>query len=168
MWQPEKRDAEHGVAAHASNRVTLGAFARIPRPSMFSDRSLEILRYLSTGLLSVALNLLILVFLTHLGVQYMVAICICFISVTTISFSINRRWTFRKSDTGAQKDFRRYFSVALLQLPLSLGAFSVCVEVLHLSPPAAAVAVSAVFAPALYFLHRSWSFGLRWLHERSH
>jgi putative flippase GtrA len=89
------------------------------------------------------------------------------VAVTFVSFGVNRLWTFSKRDAGVRKDFARYVSVVVLQLPLSLGAFSFCIEGLHLSPPAAAVLVSVVFAPANYLLHRSWSFGLRWLHERS-
>src|SRR4051812_47548170 len=135
---------------------------------MFKDRSLEVLRYLSTGVLSVALNLLILLSLMHLGVHYLVAICVCFVAVTTISFGINRLWTFRKRVAGVRRDFSRYLLVALLQLPLSLGGFAVCVELLHMQPPLAAIVISAVFAPALYLLHRGWSFGLRWLHGKSY
>jgi putative flippase GtrA len=134
---------------------------------MFKEKSLEVLRYLSTGALSVALNLLILLSLLHLGVHYLVAICVCFVAVTTISFGINRSWTFRKRTTGARRDFGRYFLVALLQLPLSLSCFGACVELLHMPPPMAAVVVSAMFAPVLYLLNRGWSFGLRWFHEKS-
>lgn len=135
---------------------------------MFKDRLLEVLRYLSTGALSVALNLLILLTLMHFGVHYLVAICVCFVAVTTISFGINRLWTFRKRAAGAHKDFGRYLLVALAQLPMSLASFAACVELLHLPPPMAAVVVSAIFAPALYLLHRGWSFGLGWLYGKSY
>ena len=135
---------------------------------MSKDRLLEVLRYLSTGALSVALNLLILLTLMHFGVHYLVAICVCFVAVTTISFGINRLWTFRKRAGGAHKDFGRYLLVALAQLPISLVSFAACVELLHLPPPMAAVVVSAIFAPALYLLHRGWSFGLGWLYGKSY
>ena len=110
------------------------------------------LRYLGTGVLSVGLNLLILLSLMHLGVHYLAAICVCFVAVTTISFGVNRFWTFRKHAAGVRRDFGRYFLVALLQLPLSLSCFGACVELVHMSPPVAAVVVSGVFAPVLYLL----------------
>jgi putative flippase GtrA len=161
-----KRDPAHGVGAGASNMVTV--YASAANSAMFNDRSLEVLRYLSTGALSVALNLLILLTLMHFGVHYLVAICVCFVAVTTISFGINRLWTFRKRTGEARKDFGRYLLVALLQLPTSLASFGACVELLHLPPPMAAVAVSALFAPALYLLHRGWSFSLGWFHRKSY
>ena len=135
---------------------------------MFNEKSLEVLRYLSTGVLSVGLNLLILLALMRLGVHYLLAICVCFVAVTTISFGINRFWTFRKRATGVRQDFGRYFLVALVQLPLSLSCFGACVELVHMRPPMAAVVVSALFAPVLYLLNRGWSFGLRWFHEKSY
>lgn len=162
-----KRDPAHGVAAGASNKVTV-FHASAANSAMFKDRTLEVLRYLSTGALSVALNLLILLTLMHFGVHYLVAICICFVAVTTISFGINRVWTFRKHAAGVYEDFGRYILVSLAQLPVSLASFAACVEWLHLPPALAAVVVSAIFAPALYLLHRGWTFGLGWLFGKSY
>ena len=96
----------------------------------------------------------------------MLAICICFVAVTVVSFGVNRLWTFNKCGAGAHKDFGRYVLAALLQLPASLLIFNLMVEAGRFTPAVAAVLTAAVFAPVGYLLHRGWSFGLRWVQER--
>jgi putative flippase GtrA len=131
-------------------------------------RLLEIGRYGLTGALSVGLNLLIIVFLTEqLKFHYLVSISVCFVTVTFVSFCMNRVWTFRKRDAaGSQGDLVRYVVLTLTQLPLSLGASSLCVEVFHMPYPIAVIVVSLVFVPTTYLMHRRWSFGLRWREQR--
>jgi putative flippase GtrA len=131
---------------------------------MIVDRAFEILRYVATGALSVALNILVVVILTELvGLNYLLSISICFVTVTFVSFCLNRGWTFRKGQGGAPQDLARYVLVTLLQLPVSLASCSVCVELLHLPYELAMALVSALFVPMSYLLHRRWSFGMRWL-----
>jgi putative flippase GtrA len=127
-------------------------------------RLLEIGRYGLTGALSVGLNLLIIVFLTErLKFHYLVSISVCFVTVTFVSFCMNRVWTFRKREAaGTQGELVRYTVLTLTQLPLSLGACSLCVEVFHMPYPVAVVVVAFVFVPTTYLLHRRWSFGLKW------
>jgi len=125
-------------------------------------RASEVFRYLATGTLSVALNLLIIVLLTEkAGLSYQLSICVCFITVTLVSFCLNRFWTFGKRGHGAPRDLARYLFVTLTQLPLSLGFCSLGVELFQLPYPVAVALSAIVFAPATYLLHRSWSFGLR-------
>jgi putative flippase GtrA len=130
---------------------------------MNRDKLLEILRYLLTGSLSVALNLAVVAFFTEwVGLNYLLSIMICFFSVTFVSFLVNRSWTFSKGRLTALRELFRYFSVQLTQLPLSLLACGFCVQFLHLSYLVAMVLVSALFVPTTYLIHRRWSFGLRW------
>jgi putative flippase GtrA len=126
---------------------------------MVVSRATEVLRYLATGALSVALNLLIIVSLTDwAGLHYLASISVCFVTVTLISFCLNRFWTFGKRKPRVSGDLVRYALVTLTQVPLSLGACSLCVEVFHIPYPIAVVFVSIVFTPMTYLLHRSWSF----------
>jgi putative flippase GtrA len=130
---------------------------------MILTRVLEALRYLVTGALCVALNLLIILFLTErVGLHYLVSISVCFVTVTFVGFCLNRVWTFGKREAGIEADLVRYMFVALVQLPVSLGACSACVGLFQMPYPIAIVLVSIVFVPATYLLHRSWSFALRW------
>jgi len=132
-------------------------------------RLLEICRYAITGALSVGLNLLVIVFLTErLKFHYLVSLSVCFVTVTFVSFCLNRVWTFRKQEAaGRRGDLARYALLTLTQLPLSLGGTSLCVEVFHLTYPIAVIVVSIVTVPTTYLLHRRWSFGLRWREQHS-
>jgi|SRR5580658_6633541 putative flippase GtrA len=130
---------------------------------MSRAKLLEIVRYLLTGGLSVALNLAVVVFFTEfVGLNYLLSITICFASVTFVSFLLNRSWTFGKGRLSALRELLRYFSVQITQLPISLLACAFCVQILHLSYPLAMVLVSALFVPTTYLIHRRWSFGLKW------
>ena len=142
--------------------MTGDAFVRIAPYSMFLSRAFETVRYLATGTLCVALNVLIIVFLTErLGLHYLLSILVCFVLVTSLGFGLNRVWTFRKRGAGARRELARYVVVTLTQIPVSLVACGICVELLHIPYPMAVVLVACLFAPTTYLLHRRWSFGMR-------
>jgi len=129
---------------------------------MLRARAAEVVRYLLTGAISVALNLLIIVALTEgLGLNYLVSISVCFVTVTFVSFYLNRFWTFRKHERGVPRDLARFVLVTLTQLPVSLAVCSFGVEVLKLPYAVTIVLASMLFVPSTYLLHRCWSFGLR-------
>jgi putative flippase GtrA len=129
---------------------------------MLPARVAEICRYLLTGAITVALNLLIIVLLTEgAGLNYLVSISVCFVTVTFVNFFLNRYWTFRKRGRGVPQDLGRFALVAAINLPLSLAACSFGVEVLKLPYVAAVALTSILFVPTTYLLHRGWSFGLR-------
>lgn len=126
-------------------------------------RILEAARYLATGTLSVALNILVVAFFTEwVGLNYLVSISLCFVTVTFASFFLNRSWTFQHGRLDLLQELIRYLLVNLTQLPLSLLACGFCVQFLHLPYPLAMAVVSAVFVPTTYLIHRRWSFGLAW------
>jgi len=134
---------------------------------MIASRILEVIRFAATGVASVGLNLLIVMFLTErLGLHYLASITVCFVAVTLVSFWMNRVWTFRKRLAGTTTDLRRYACMALACLLLSLALSSACVEFLGMPYPVATVLLSLVFAPLTYLAHRRWSFGLRWLSDK--
>jgi putative flippase GtrA len=126
-------------------------------------RLLELLRYLATGSLSVLLNIGVVVFFTEwVGLNYLVAISLCFVTVTFVSFFLNRSWTFADGRLPLWRELLRYVTVTLTQLPISLISCAFCIRVLHLRYPVAMALVSAVFVPTTYLIHRRWSFGLKW------
>lgn len=128
---------------------------------MQTFRISEIARYLATGSLSVGLNLLIICVLVEVfGVPYLLSICVCFVTVTLVSFCLNRRWTFRKRLGAVSPDLARFALVSLGQLALSVSFCGWAVEVLRIPYPLVVVAASVVFVPLSYLVHRSWSFGL--------
>jgi putative flippase GtrA len=135
---------------------------------MLLSRIFEVARYLATGALCVALNVLVIVFLTEkVGLHYLLSIFMCFALVTAVGFGLNRVWTFRKRGAGVELDMARYFIVTLSQIPVSLVCCGICVELLHIPYPATVVLVGGLCAPFNYLLHRRWSFGLRPAEQRS-
>jgi putative flippase GtrA len=126
------------------------------------QRGSELIRFIATGSLSVALNLLIVAVSTEwLGLHYLLSLGICFIIVTVLSFCLNRWWTFRKVEGGVPIDLARYCLIALGHLLVSLGACAICVEIFHLHYLVAMAMLSIAFVPITFLLHRYWSFGLR-------
>lgn len=124
----------------------------------------QLLRYVATGVLSVLLNTIIVVVLSHyLGMHYLVSIGVCFCTVTLLSFFINRRWTFEKREGKVGLDATRYFTVNFLYLLLCLILAHLLVERAGVPYPAAIVLLSILFVPINFLVHRHWSFSLPWL-----
>jgi putative flippase GtrA len=114
------------------------------------------------------LNVLTIVFLTErLGLHYLISIFVCFVLATLVGFGLNRVWTFRKRGCGTPRDLARYVAVTLTQIPVSVVACGVFVELLHVPYPLAVVLVAGLLAPTTYLLHRRWSFGLRGADQHS-
>ena len=136
--------------------------------SLRISRALEVARFVMTGTLSVIMNLAVIVFLTEkVGLNYLVSIAICFVTVTFVSFWLNRVWTFRKRTGAARIDFVRYLVTTIIQLLLCLLLCSICVNVFHIPYEAAVVGLSVAFVPLTYLLHRRWSFNLKWLQQQT-
>ena len=133
-----------------------------------ATRIREFVRFAVTGGFSLLLNLAIVVFLTErAGFNYLISMAICFVTVTFVSFWLNRAWTFRKTGTAVGQDLTRYAIATAVQLALSLASSSFCVEVLHMPYPVAMVVLSVVLVPITFLLHRRWSFDLRWWDQRA-
>ena len=122
----------------------------------------QIARFLATGAISVAMNVLVIVALTEwVGLHYLVSTGVCFLSVTTLSFVLNRTWTFRKRGGAPVVDFARYALVVLVNLALSLLLTYVLVDY-GVPYPVATVLLSLLFVPASFLVHRRWSFNVPW------
>jgi len=135
---------------------------------MIRSRLGELVRFVATGTASVALNVLIVLGLTeYLHLHYLASIAVCFVTVTLISFWLNRSWTFRKRDGRAGQDFARYLVVTAMNMMLCLALCALGVELLHLQYAIVMVMLSVAFVPLNFLFHRRWSFGLRWLDRRT-
>jgi putative flippase GtrA len=136
--------------------------------ALLSTRIREFIRFAVTGGLSLLLNMAIVIFLTErVGLNYLVSMATCFLTVTFISYWLNRVWTFRKTGAAASQDLLRYIIVTAVQLVLSLTTCSFCVEVLHIPYVIAMLMLSVLLVPVTFFLHRRWSFDLRWWDQRA-
>jgi len=162
-------DRGHGLsgASHADSPETAPA-GPPPRRSLdrrfIVQRAFELARFVVTGTFSAVLNVLIVMLLTErLGLHYLLSVCVCFLTVTFVSFWINRLWTFRKRQPGAAGDLARYVVTTFVQMGLAVVCLSICVEVFHIPYPIAMLLLSAAFVPVTYLFHRFWSFRLKWL-----
>ena len=127
-------------------------------------RFYEVIRYLATGALGAALNVLVAVFLTEcVGLNYLVSLAICSAIVIVVGFFLNRNWTFRKRGATIIREFLRYALVTGINVPIGLVACAVLVEFAKIRYMYAIMIVAAVFAPVTFFVHRAWTFGLSWI-----
>lgn len=128
------------------------------------ERLSEFLKYGAIGTLSVTLNYLIIDLVTvRLGLHYLVSIMVSCLTVTFISFWLNRAWTFDKLNGSVRGDLARYVVMTGCQYLIYAAAFAACVDILHTGYQLTAVSVSILLAPVNYLLHRRLSFQLRWL-----
>jgi putative flippase GtrA len=131
---------------------------------LIGSRVLELTRFVVTGVLSVAMNFIIIVsFTEYLRVNYLWSIATCFVIVTAVSFWLNRLWTFRKRNGTVAIDLSRYVSLTAIQYVSYAAGYALCVQVLHVPYRIAAIGLSVLVAPVTYLVHRRWSFGLKWL-----
>ena len=136
--------------------------------AVLSPRFREFIRFAVTGGLSLFLNLAIVAFLTErIGLNYLVSMAVCFVTVTFVSFWLNRAWTFRKTGGTPVQDLGRYVFATVVQLVLSLASCSFCVEVLRIPYLVAMVILSILLVPVTFLLHRRWSFDLPWWNQRA-
>ncbi len=124
---------------------------------------LQLIRYIATGTLSVALNTVIIVALTEIaGLPYRISICVCFCTVTVISFALNRYWTFGKRGGNSKSDALRFFFINALYLLICVSLTSFLVEHAGMHYTLAVIAISIVFVPINFLVHRRFSFSLSW------
>jgi putative flippase GtrA len=123
----------------------------------------ELIRFGITGAACVALNIAIVALLVEFAhLHYLLSLTICFVTVTAVGFALNRYWTFRRRGGKPMEDYRRYATVAVINLLVSLGLCAFCVDVLKIRYPIAMVILSIVFVPLTFVLHRTWTFGMQW------
>jgi putative flippase GtrA len=121
------------------------------------------IRYLATGALGAALNVVVAVFLTeYVGLNYLVSLTICSAIVIVVGFFLNRSWTFRKRGTAVAAEFLRYALITGINVPIGLVACAVLVKEAEIPYPYAIAIVAVTFAPITYAIHRAWTFGLSW------
>lgn len=130
-------------------------------------RFLELLRFGTTGVLCLLVNLGGVTLLTELtGLHYLSSLAISSSTSATVGFAMNRWWTFRIHGTSVAPEYLRYVVIAGTQVIAGMWSCARVVEDLHVPYVTATILVSGLLAPFSYLLHRAWSFGLAWLRER--
>lgn len=129
-------------------------------------RIAELTRYALTGVLCASLNAFVTILLTEYArLHYLVSLTLCSMLVIVFGFFLTRSWTFRRSGTGMLPEFLRFTLTSGVNVLLGLCACALLVEEFRVPYIYAIVAVTVVFAPMVYVVHRVWTFGLSWIQD---
>ncbi len=117
----------------------------------------ELVRYLIAGGSATVVHFLVLILLTeYAGVWYLASSGIAFICGVTVSFILQKWWTFSEVSTDMIPTQALYYlSVILAGLAVNASILFVLVDVLDMWYVVAQVPVSAIIAIINFFLYRS-------------
>ncbi len=118
----------------------------------------QLLRYGMTGLLTnaVAYSLYLVLALNGLGI--LTAMTLAFITGTCISFSLNRSWTFRRSDDKGLKMKARFLVCILTAYLVNASLLWYLVDLKKLPHELVQACLIAVIAIGLFLAQRYWVF----------
>ena len=121
---------------------------------------LKMLRYLISGGIAAAVDLVSLYVLTDLlWVWYLVSATIAFVLTLVTSFVLQKFWTFKNTGQGgAHRQFAGYLSLSIANLFVNAGLMYLFVTVLGIQYLAAQVAAIAIIAGYGFFLYQHWIF----------
>ncbi len=120
----------------------------------------RVIRFLISGGMAVATELIILYFFTDVvGLWYEYSFIIAFFGAFCVSFTLQKFWTFEDTKTeGVRKQASLYFGVAIGNLVLNGIALYILVEYMHLWYLFAQVLISAVIAIGSFLIYRAFIF----------
>jgi putative flippase GtrA len=125
----------------------------------------QFLRYAVVGAAQNGTYLALFAIAGALGVPLVPATLIGAAAAITLSFALNRRWTFRGADDRTAGRAVRYVVVWLSFVVASIPVLVVLVEVLHVPRVAAQALIICVGAPISYLIQRHWTFRPRDLED---
>jgi putative flippase GtrA len=128
--------------------------------ALLGARTLKLVRYLVSGGMATAANLIIFFLLVHFGhMYYLHASILAFAMSVTVSFTMQKFWTFRDQhlyDVHAQ--FARYLVVILSNLLLNTALIYLLVEKFGQWYLFAQILATAIVAVTGYFGYRHFVF----------
>jgi putative flippase GtrA len=117
-------------------------------------------RFCVVGLLSVALNNIVIVVLTEFfGIHYLISIVLCFLLATAMGFALNRGWSFGKGESAGRHELVRYVTVTVCGIGLSLLTTWYLMQ-RGIPYYVTMVGIALIMAPLNFVAHKLWSFGL--------
>jgi len=117
-------------------------------------------KYIFSGGMATATNLLILYLLTeYVHLYYLASSVVAFISSVVVSFTMQKFWTFDNQSTeNLHKQFSLYFFVVILNLALNTFLVYALVEWFLVWYLLAQFIAGAVIAVASFFVYRNFIF----------
>src|SRR5436190_7966765 len=150
------KHAKHHPRAAANHASTRTMPAHVMTAESFDVR--QFLRFAVVGTAQNATNLAGFAIAVAVGVPYVLAAVIAAVVALTVSFALNRRWTFPGTTDRTVARGLRFVCVWLFFLALALPTLVLLVKVAGIPKVAAQAIVIVVGAPLSYLLQRHWTF----------
>ena len=120
-----------------------------------SEGILRIARFGVSGITALCTNIAVLYALLYVGLWYLFASIIGFLTGFIVSFTLQKFWTFRDHSTDAiRSQALIYFLIVLVNLGLNTALVYLLVENVHLRPVIAQVTSAFLIAGESFFAYR--------------
>ena len=97
-------------------------------------------------------------FTTILGFHYIVSTIILMITVNSLGFYLNRRFTFKKQGNNFWQELCKYHTVMISSCLTVLLFMYILVDILHFWYLYANILITVVMTFFNFFLHKKWTF----------
>jgi putative flippase GtrA len=118
----------------------------------------EFIRFAVVGTAQNGLNLCVFALAVAGGVPYLFASVLAATAALSVSFALNRRWTFPGRTDQTTSRAIRFVTIWVMVVLLALPVLAVLVDVVHLPRVLAQAIVILIGAPASYAAQRRWTF----------
>ncbi len=117
--------------------------------------SVKLVRYLFAGSIGAMVHVGTVFVCTHMfDIWYRVSTIIGFFLSVSVSFYLQKHWTFREHEIShAGKQFLQFVSIGGINFVLNISIMILMVEVLHLWPVAAQILTSGIVAVESFLLY---------------
>jgi putative flippase GtrA len=119
----------------------------------------QFLRFAVIGVLQNGLNLGAFALAIAHGIPFLIASVMAAVVALSVSFSLNRRWTFPGTNDRSANRAVRFATIWLGFVLLALPILALLVDVLHVPRVLSQAIIIVVGAPASYLVQRRWTFG---------
>jgi putative flippase GtrA len=118
----------------------------------------QFIRYAIVGVAQNGANLAVYAVLVAASVPFLLAAAIAAIVALTLSFVLNRRWTFPGTGDRTTGRALRFVAVWAAFVAVALPTLALLVDVAHMPRVLSQAIIIFVGAPLSYFIQRQWTF----------
>jgi putative flippase GtrA len=118
----------------------------------------QFIRFAIVGLAQNGTNLTVYALLIVAGVPFLLAAVIAALVALSLSFMLNRRWTFPGTDDRTTRRAIRFVAVWFGFVAVALPTLTLLVEVAHMPRVLSQAIIIFVGAPLSYLVQRFWTF----------
>jgi putative flippase GtrA len=126
--------------------------------TLTSDRHFrQFAKYVIVGLATTALNFAVYVVLLYLGVHYLPAAVVAFVTATLNSYTFNRIWTYR---AGAHTHIRlaKFATIQIIGLSVNLAVLATLVEQFDVHKLLAQLVANGCVVMVTFLGNKLWTF----------